>query len=212
MAAGTVFLDEWAALIHDLDEVDPMAASRLGAGLLERHREPQRSYHTAEHVEAVIRHLHSLAMATPATLFAAFFHDAIYEPTAADNEEASAQLAERELTTLGVATPLIHEVAAIVRATAGHLLPPNASDETAAFLDADLAILGADVETYQRFYVAGVRREYAHMPDSDFRSGRAAILESFLERPVLYFTDEGRRRWEGPARANLRSEIAELRS
>ena len=57
-----------------------------------------------------------------------------------------------------------------------------------------------------------MRYEYAFVPEDAFRAGRAAILERFLESPALYPDPAFRERLEAPARANLRREIAGLRS
>src|SRR5689334_15382646 len=62
----------------------------LGADLLARWREPHRHYHTDEHLafmlEIIDRHA-DLADDADAVRLAAWFHDAVYDPRAADNEE-----------------------------------------------------------------------------------------------------------------------------
>ncbi len=206
--AGEQFVEAWKRLSVELG-CEPTTAEAIGVELVERHAEAQRHYHCAEHIEAVLRHLSALDAATPATELAAFFHDVIYDPTAPDNEEQSALLAVEHLTTLGLRTELIAEVAAIIRATAGHLLPGGASPAMAAFLDADLSILGADPEVYASYAVA-IRREYAHMSDDDFRNGRAQVLRHFADRDELYFTPAGQARWEAAARQNLRAELDQI--
>ncbi|MGZ7283798.1 HD domain-containing protein, partial [Streptococcus pyogenes] len=62
--------------------------------------------------------------------------------------------------------------------------PPTLRD-TQVLLDADLAILGASEERYKR-YAADIRKEYAWVPEADYRKGRAAVLERFLAAPRLY--------------------------
>ena len=138
---------------------------------------------------------------------AAFFHDAVYEPTRSDNEAQSAELAREVLR--AVDRPEADDVAAIVLATAKHELPLNGPRETAAFLDADLAILAARPDVYDA-YTVNVRAEYSHVADDDFRNGRKAILEGFLQRDQLFFTTIGQARFEVAARANLRREITSL--
>ena len=59
-------------------------------------------------------------------------------------------------------------------------------------------------------YVTGVRAEYRHVTDDEWRIGRAAVLEGFLERPTIYSTPTARDRWETRARANLTAELASL--
>lgn len=203
------FVASWKRLSRELD-CDATAADQVGQELLERHREPQRHYHTVEHIEAVLRHLQTLDAATSVTELAAFFHDAIYDPTAADNEEQSALLAIERLATLGLGAAITNHVAAIIRATAGHQLPDDATSLMAAFLDADLAILGADFDVYQA-YAHAIRAEYRHMSDDDFRRGREQVLMHFAEREQLYFTEAGRSLWDAPARKNLNIELIQTR-
>ena len=52
-------------------------------------------------------------------------------------------------------------------------------------------------------YAGAIRAEYAHVPADEFGPRRAEVLTGFLERPVLYFTDEGRERWEARGAAEL---------
>jgi predicted metal-dependent HD superfamily phosphohydrolase len=78
------------------------------------------------------------------------------------------------------------------------------------FLDMDLSILGAPQADFDA-YEAGVRHEYREVPDTAFRAGRATILEGFLARDTLYFSDWGRARFEAAARENLKRSVAALR-
>jgi len=48
------------------------------------------------------------------------------------------------------------------------------------------------------------------MPEAGFRTGRAAILQRFLEKPTLYFTIEGVEKFEAQARSNIAAEIDQL--
>lgn len=179
---------------------------RLGRELLDRHREPQRHYHTVEHVLAVLDGLDRLDARNPVTELAAFFHDAIYDPTAGDNEERSADLAAAWL----VGIDEVDAVVDIVLATAGHQPPAGSGGDLAAFLDADLAVLGADQPTYDA-YARGIGAEYAHRDEASFREGRATILEGFVGRERLFVTDRGHELWDAAARRNLRREIRQLR-
>lgn len=208
--AGAAFAQHWNALAAGLGIAESATQSLLD-DLVARHTEPHRRYHTVEHIEAVVSHLHALDAATPTTLLAAYFHDAIYDATRADNEALSAELAAEALGALGVAVvdAIVDDVAAIIIATAGHELPTDAPSGTPAFLDADLAILAARPEVYDAYAIA-IRAEYAHMSDADFRSGRAAVLTHFAERDQLYFTEAGQARFDELARANLARELAAL--
>jgi predicted metal-dependent HD superfamily phosphohydrolase len=193
------------------------ADRRLLDGILARHREKHRRYHTADHVAWVIRHVVELAATEPVehldeVVAAAFYHDAVYEPTYPANERASARLARRDLSGAGWADDAVERVAGMIEATE-HVardtdLPDDAIDR-AVLLDADLAILGADPAGYST-YVAGIRSEYRHLDDDEWRTGRADVLRAFLDRPTIYATDSGRARWERRSRANLAAELADL--
>ena len=123
-----------------------------------------------------------------AVLAAAFYHDAVYDPRATDNEDQSARLAVRVLGELGWSAARCDTVARLVRATAGHDADGDA--DCAVLLDADLAVLGAEPAAYQA-YVTGVRAEYAHLDAAAWRTGRAAVLRDLLARRPLYATGAG---------------------
>jgi predicted metal-dependent HD superfamily phosphohydrolase len=185
---------------------------RLDA-LLARHREPHRRYHTVAHVAWVVRHIEELAAAEPADhldemVTAAFFHDAVYEPGSRTNERASAGVARRELEMLGWPTGRIERVAAMIEATE-HGTPTPETHDTSILLDADLAILAADPAGYGT-YAQGVRAEYGHLDDAEWRSGRSAVLQGFLDRDRIFLTATAQDRWEQRARANLTAELAAL--
>lgn len=179
--------------------------------LLARYAEPHRRYHDRRHLAEVMAAIDLLEVHArdPETVrLAAWFHDAIYEPLAPDNEERSAQLALDVLVHAGLPVETGTEVARLVRVTAAHA--PETGDADAEVLcDADLAILGSDRQRYDS-YRAAVREEYAAVPEDAFRSGRAAVLRGLLARPAIYRTVTGTRRWESAARANLERELVEL--
>ena len=181
-------------------------ADRLGADLLRRWSEPQRAYHDREHLAEVLMALDELADPVPRPIrFAAWFHDAVYDPRRDDNEERSAELAAVTLSDAGADPADVAEVQRLVRLTATH--DPTTDDADGQLLcDADLAILGSSPARYAR-YRQDVRREYGFVPEADFRAGRSRILRGFLERPSIYRTPTGRDRWESAARRNIRAEI-----
>ncbi len=76
--------------------------------------------------------------------------------------------------------------------------------------DADLAILGADKETFDN-YETNVRKEYPQYKDYDYAKGRTDILESFLARDKIYGTVYCQRELEDRARDNLKYSIAQLK-
>jgi predicted metal-dependent HD superfamily phosphohydrolase len=190
-------------------------AETLAGELLARHDEPRRSYHTGVHLAEVLAELDRLApwsaaAASPEVRLAAWFHDAVYDPEAGAgaNEEASAVLAATRLSALGVPSGVVDEVGRLVRLTAGHVVADD-DPAGAAMIDADLAILAAAPDRYER-YVGEVRAEYRHVPDDLWRQGRVGVLRRFAAAGRLYSVpvpDDDR---DERARLNLRRELASL--
>jgi predicted metal-dependent HD superfamily phosphohydrolase len=179
---------------------------------LERHYgDARRHYHDLTHLDAVLeafdglRHLCDRPDEAEAALW---LHDVIWRG-GDDDEGASAAWGDARLAAAGVDGEVRERIAALVCATR-HDGPP-ASRDAAVVQDADLAVLAADPATFDR-YEAAVRREYAHVDDAAFRSGRAAVLRRFLERPAIFATAPMRDHAEGTARANLRRSLARLQA
>jgi predicted metal-dependent HD superfamily phosphohydrolase len=189
-------------------QVDP---APYADNLISRWSEPQRRYHTVDHLAAVLDGIDVLEAhekyAADADLvrLAAWFHDAVYLPDRSENEERSARLAERALPEAGVSAAGTAEVARLVRLTVTHA-PADDDPNGQVLCDADLAILASPPAAYA-VYTAAVREEYAFVPPEAFREGRAAILRQLLELPRLFHTPYGTREWEGRARRNLESEL-----
>jgi predicted metal-dependent HD superfamily phosphohydrolase len=184
---------------------DAGLAAPIGRNLLERWAEPHRRYHNTAHLAALLSIVDE-QIGAAAVKLAAWYHDAIYDPTRSDNEELSAELAREQLGQLGVESA---EVVRLVLLTKSHV--PRDDDVNGKLLcDADLAILASTVDGYRR-YAASIRDEYAHVPDDAFAPGRAAVLEHLLALPVLFHTPQLRDRWEAAARANVEAELRSLR-
>lgn len=174
--------------------------------------EPHRRYHTRRHIEqclALLDQVDDLMDSERRVLtWAIWWHDAVYEPTASDNEARSAELARLDLRDLDASIHEREEVARLIRLTAGHAVEPE--DRLGEILvSIDLAILGAQPAAYDQ-YVRDVRAEYAHVPDEGWRQGRARVLRHFIEAPALYPDPAFRARFEAQARANLARELAAL--
>jgi predicted metal-dependent HD superfamily phosphohydrolase len=181
--------------------------------LLAAWAEPARVYHGSAHLIDCLAQVDELPEASGGAggvdpvEAALWYHDAVYDSRAGDNEERSAAWAKRALVELGVAPRLAAEVARLVRLT-GHAEP--ATDEAGRLVcDIDLSVLGrppAEFDTYD----AAIRAEYAWVPEEAFREGRRRVLRALLARAPLYGTERFRRRYEEPARANLRRALARL--
>src|SRR5262245_34460121 len=176
--------------------------------LVAAYTSPGRHYHDLNHVEdclAALADVDNLSALEREILSAAiWWHDAVYDATRADNEERSARLAEQH-----VRPDIRQEVGRLIRLTKTHDV--QGGDRLGAILiSIDLSILGADPARYDA-YAAAIRREFIHVSDADYRTGRARVLSQFAARPAI-FPDPGfAARYDRQARENLAREIASLR-
>jgi predicted metal-dependent HD superfamily phosphohydrolase len=180
------------------------------ARLAGRYSEPHRAYHTLQHLEECFRAfagVTSEAQSPGAVGIALFYHDAIYDTYARDNEEKSAELARQMLTSVGAEAALFKYVTDLILVTR-HAAMPATLDQKLV-VDIDLSILGAPTERFDE-YEQQVRREYSWVDETIFRSVRSKILQEFLARPAIYSTTSFRDRLEDSARENLKRSIAAL--
>ncbi|GIJ07487.1 metal-dependent phosphohydrolase [Micromonospora andamanensis] len=209
----TGLIARWRAAARAAGAVDPGPVDAAGAELLARWREPHRHYHTVAHLIAVLdvidRHA-STARRPDLVRLAAWCHDAVYDPRASGdrNERDSAELADALLIGLGLPAAAVAEVNRLVLLTAGHMVDP-ADTEGALLCDADLAVLAAPPQEYDR-YAAAIRQEYAHVPEPHYRTARAQVLTALLALPTLYRIPALAAHWTHPAHTNLTRELTHL--
>ena len=172
--------------------------------------EPQRRYHKLQHLRECLDLLggaREFAERPGEVELALWFHDAVYDVLAHDNEARSADWARDALLKAGAATATADRIHALIVATAHHAAVEDV--DTQLLLDVDLAILGAAPARFDE-YEAQVRAEYAHVPDDAFRAGRRRILQGFAGRPRLYSTERFHASHEAAARRNLQRALARL--
>ena len=166
--------------------------------------EPHRHYHTLAHLRYMFAEARRLGPLPPTVEWAIWFHDFVYDPRSATNEEDSAQVARVALAEMGQPDGIIDRTAELILTTK-HGSAVLADDDARLLVSLDLAILAAPPARYDE-YVAQVRAEYAHVPDEAFQAGRAAFMRRFLEQRAIYphpdFGDYERR-----ARGNIEREL-----
>jgi predicted metal-dependent HD superfamily phosphohydrolase len=178
--------------------------------LVSRYSEPQRHYHNLTHIAECLAEYDSarqLAKNPVAVELAIWFHDAVYDPHAADNEERSAELGQQRITQAGGGADLGRTVAALVQTTQTH--DPDLHPDAPLLVDVDLSIWGQPRERFQE-YEAQIRQEYEWVPRDTFKVKRAEILERFLARDRIYATGHFFVKYEQQARSNLQSSIRSL--
>lgn len=200
--------DRWQALWKRLG----------GSGPLERWHEvlsacyaaPGRHYHTLEHIAACLTLFDEwrlVAQRPDEVELALWTHDVIWEPLASDSELLSAAWTRQVGVIAGVDEASLRRVGDLILATTHAGLADGG--DAALVQDIDLAILGADPARFQA-YEAAITAEYASVPPTAFRTGRARVLQQFLARPAIYRTIAGRIRFEAAARQNLAQALTRL--
>jgi predicted metal-dependent HD superfamily phosphohydrolase len=169
---------------------------------------PGRHYHNLAHIEdclsALARVENLSALDREILSEAIWWHDVVYDATRSDSEERSARLAEQH-----VREDLRQEVGRLIRLTRTHDVQPD--DRLGAILiSIDLSILGAEPAGYDA-YAAAIRQEFIHVPEADYRAGRARVLGQFAARPGIFPDAAFAARYDRQARDNLARELASLR-
>jgi len=188
---------------------DGAHAGAVFARLDAHYREAHRHYHNGGHIDDCLARLDLAAAAATvddadAVEMALWFHDAIYELGAPDNEALSAEwFAARA----GGRLPadFIARVADYINSTTHRETP--AAPGAKWVVDADLGGLGMDDAAFHRDG-ARIRREFAHLSDAEFARGQAAFLRTLLARERIFYTDFFRDLCEARARRHIDEVLA----
>ncbi|MDM0005041.1 N-methyl-D-aspartate receptor NMDAR2C subunit [Variovorax sp. J22G73] len=180
----------------------------LCSELQRRYAEPQRHYHTMQHLRECLGWFErekALAEHPGEVALALWFHDAVYDVHAHDNEARSAYWAREALRAAGAGEAAAERVHALVMATCHDAVPEGRDAEL--LIDIDLSILGAERARFDE-YERQVGEEYGFVPAAVRLPRRRAILQRFLDRDAIYATPRMHALLEARARANLQRSIA----
>lgn len=181
-------------------------SSALLCLLINAYSEPQRYYHTVQHIVECLALFHQIKdqLEDPiAVELAIWFHDVIYDPQATDNEGKSAALMKQQCFQL-FEIAKIHKVDDWIIATKKHL--PATVQDLNYLLDIDLAILGSSKQRFAE-YEQQIQQEYAWVEAEQYKLKRAAVLKYFLEMKPLYQTEYFRNLLEDNAKLNLANSL-----
>lgn len=202
----TRFTGLWARTVSGDESA---AAEAVYGRLIELYGEPHRHYHTLNHIRHCLREFDRAAalMDDPdAVEMALWFHDAIYQPGAGDNERRSADLF-RQWTDGRLNLAFQQRVDTLIMATT-HREPPDWQD--AGFVvDIDLSSFGLPWEMFERDGHL-IRAEFAGVTDEQYYSGHLRFLQALQGRPTVFSTAFFQQRYELVARENLVRIIADL--
>ncbi len=188
---------------------ESVKAETIHDRLIKLYGEPHRHYHTLSHIRHCLREFDRAAalMTDPDGVeMALWFHDAIYQPGARDNERRSADLFRQW--SEGAVDPVFQQrVDDLIMATT-HREPPDWGD--ARFLvDIDLSSFGLPWEACERDGCL-IRAEFAGVADDQYYPGHLRFLRTLQDRATFFCTAFFQQRYELVARANLARIIADL--
>jgi predicted metal-dependent HD superfamily phosphohydrolase len=208
-ALAATWHEAWSALGRQ-------APAGLRDELMNVWAEPHRHYHDSRHLRecmALWARWRDRCERPGEVALALWFHDAVYDPRAAQagsNELNSAAWAARALVHAGADSDVAQRVHDLVMATQHGAPTDRLSGADAQLLvDIDLAILGSPAERFER-YDQDMRKEYAWVRGFRYRELRARVLQCFLDRPRLYHSEAAKALLESQARINLTAALSRL--
>lgn len=198
---------DWLTMWRQLQLTPPAnLADELHAAYNQQHR----FYHGLQHLQeclSLLTQVEYLADQPAEIALALYFHDAVYDIHAHDNEAQSAAWASHVLLICGASAQRTERIHHLIMATCHQAQPDDADSQL--LVDIDLAILGQNPARFAE-YEQQIRQEYSWVDAEAFRQGRAAVLKSFADREFIYNTGYFRQHFEQQARLNLQTALAAL--
>lgn len=177
-------------------------AGQVFAELQARYSAAGRYYHTPRHICQCLRQLDHARDGIPRPDYveiALWFHDAIYDPKARDNEDRSAHLFLSMSSDLACGAR--QAIASLIMATV-HPSEPSCRDQR-YMVDIDLSSFGLTWAEFLRDS-RDVRAEFPHLSNDLFLIGQSSFLRGLTGRENFYLTSFFRERLEDQARDNIR--------
>ena len=198
--------------MHDFLEVTPerlhqhyhfSEPQKVFNKLIAAYSEKQRAYHTLQHLYECLVLVDSIRadlIDADAVALALWFHDAVYDPQAKDNELKSAELFEQYLAQ-DLSFDIVQKIKRWILVTQKH----EATNELDLqfLLDIDLAILAASPERFTE-YEQQIQQEYAWVYPDIYLIKRKQVLAHFYQTEPLYQTKYFQQNFEQRAKENLK--------
>ncbi|MCB1777062.1 MAG: hypothetical protein KDI50_06475 [Candidatus Competibacteraceae bacterium] len=202
------FVALWARCVN---ASQPAIAKSIYERLVEYYEGVHRHYHTLAHIRHCLYEFNQAAacMDDPdAVEIALWFHDAIYEPGAKDNEQRSAELFQKYAEASGCADSAFQRRIDNLIMITTHREQPSRKDEQ-FIVDIDLSGFGLPWDAFEQDG-RRIRAECTEISDDVYYSGLIKFLQMLQERPTFFFTDFFQERYERAARKNIKRLITSL--
>ncbi len=181
---------------------DAAAGGLLFEQLAGHYGEPQRHYHTLEHIAHCLAQLDKIPQeveCAEALELSIWYHDVIYQIGAKDNEQCSADRFMEHSTGV-IDEDLRQQVQALIMVTV-HPSVPTTPDQC-LMVDIDLSSFCLPWPEFLRDST-NVRNEFPHLSDAEFSTGQIRFLRSLMARPWFYNSDYYRQHHEQAAHDNI---------
>lgn len=193
-------------------------APALHQALLKAWDEPHRVFHGRVHLRECLYHLEQERWGglidTPERgllALALWFHDAIYDVKAPDNEEKSAAWAMQSLALLDLSAEHLDTVRHLILSTKLSYTRTDCPLE-AWMHDMDLHVFGTPFERFAQ-YTQDIRQEYSWVDDLNYRRGSDLVLRRLINSPQgIYRTEAGRLDYEETAHLNINLYLQSLQN
>ena len=205
-----ILKEYWNSILRNYTN-DTLYTDELFSNLVQHYYEDSRHYHNTTHIQNMLDlslEYYGALKDIEVVQLAIFYHDIIYNSLSKNNETDSAALAVKQLSKTSFPAEKIKLVEQFILSTQKHV-PLLENTDLYYFLDFDLAVLGAARSVYTD-YANNIRKEYKWVPSFLYKKNRAKILQHFLEREHIYFTEDFRTRYEVSARENIKFEMDEV--
>ena len=170
--------------------------------LIAAYSEKQRAYHTLQHLYECLVLVDSIRADlndADAVALALWFHDAVYDPQAKDNELKSAELFEQYLAA-DLSDQTVIKIKQWILATQKHATTDEL--DLQFLLDIDLSILAASPARFVE-YEQQIQQEYAWVEPELYAVKRKEVLQHFYQTEPLYQTEYFQQNFELQAKQNL---------
>ena len=195
------FKSHWLRFSSQLSIEQDVSQTLLNM-LITAYKEPQRAYHTVQHIAECLAHFQNIQSSlndSIAVETAIWFHDAVYDPKASDNELQSAELMKSVCNEF-LSEQQIEKVYQWIIATQKH--QPSDDHDLNSLLDIDLAILGSNAERFAE-YQQQIQFEYAWVESDVYKVKRKQVLQQFEQMNPIYQTRWFRYHYEKQAKISL---------
>ncbi len=196
--------DRFAALWKRCAEPDDPACPGIFRALEDRYDESHRVYHNGDHIRHCLAEFDSINTALTQTSrdiieLSIWFHDAIYEIAASDNEAESARWFS-SLASGRLNPDIIRAVNRCILYTTHQEMP---ADPCSLYMvDIDLSGLG---QHWEGFAADGqkIREENHQLDDEMFVCGQIEFMNRLMNRSRIFYTEYFNTRLENRARQNI---------